>query len=112
MTISDIEVNDVLLFGEKVTSVIKIKADDLHTFHRISCNGEELVRCSKNTEVLINSLGEESKLQYEEIEKPKYMNHLVTDKGGFKLNGLLIGEYSRGVDRHLSEEAMNGILKK
>tara|TARA_A200000113_G_scaffold220870_1_gene231695 strand:+ start:644 stop:2245 length:1602 start_codon:yes stop_codon:yes gene_type:complete len=110
--ISDIEVNDVLLFGEKVTSVIKIKADDLHTFHRISCNGEELVRCSKNTEVLINSLGEESKLQYEEIEKPKYMNHLVTDKGGFKLNGLLIGEYSRGVDRHLSEEAMNGILKK
>ena len=111
MPISDIDINDVLLFGEKVTSVIKIKADDLHTFHRISCNGEELVGAQKYRS-FDKQLGEESKLQYEEIEKPKYMNHLVTDKGGFKLNGLLIGEYSRGVDRHLSEEAMNGILKK
>lgn len=109
--ISDIEVNDVLLFGERVTSAIKIKADDLHTFHRISCNGEEIIKCSKNTDITIDSLGEESCLEYEEIEKPKYMNHLVTDKGGFKLNGIHVGEYSRGVDRHLSEEAMNGILK-
>ena len=112
ISISEIEVNDVLLFGEKVTSVIKIKADDLNNFHRISCDGQEIVRCSKNTDVTIDSLGEDCKLHYEEIEKPKYMNHLVTDKGGFKLNGVLIGEYSRGIDRHLSEDAMNGILKK
>lgn len=108
--ISDLEVNDVLLFGEKVTSVIKVKADDLSRFHRITFNGEEILRCSKNTDVTIDSLGE-GELEYEEIERPPYMNHLVTDKGGFKLNGVLIGEYSRGVDRHLSEEAMNGILK-
>ena len=108
--ISDIEVNDVLLFGEKVTSVIKAKADDLNSFHSISHNGSEILRCSKNTDVTIDSLGEDD-LDFEEVEKPRFMNHLVTDKGGFRLSGLLIGEYSRGVDRHLSDEALNGILK-
>ena len=108
--ISDIEVNDVLLFGEKVKSVIKAKADDLNLFHSISHNGSEILRCSKNTDVTIDSLGEDN-LDFEEVEKPRFMNHLVTDKGGFRLGGLMIGEYSRGVDRHLSEEALNGILK-
>lgn len=108
--ISNIEVNDVLLFGEKVTSVIKAKADDLNSFHSISHNGSEIIRCSKNTDVKIDSLGEDN-LDFEEVEKPRFMNHLVTDKGGFKLSGLMIGEYSKGVDRHLSEEALNGILK-
>lgn len=108
--ISDIEVNDVLLFGEKVTSVIKAKADDLNSFRSISHDGSVILRCSKNTDVTIDSLGEDD-LEFEEVENPRFMNHLVTDKGGFRLNGLLIGEYSRGVDRHLSEEALNGILK-
>lgn len=108
--ISNIEVNDVLLFGEKVTSIIKAKADDLNSFHSISQNGNEILRCSKNTDITIDSLGD-GNLDFEEVEKPRFMHHLVTDKGGFKLGGLLIGEYSRGVDRHLSEEALNGILK-
>jgi hypothetical protein len=107
--ISNIEVNDVLLFGEKVTSIIKVKADDINSFHSISHNGNEILRCSKNTDITIDSLGEDN-LDFEEVEKPRFMNHLVTYKGGFKLSGLLIGDYSRGVDRHLSYAALNGIL--
>ena len=45
--ISDIEVNDVLLFGEKVKSVIKAKADDLNLFHSISHNGSEFLDALK-----------------------------------------------------------------
>jgi len=105
--IKDIEVNDILLFGEEVKTIIVVKADDIIGHDSVFYDGEYILSCAKNTEVYVDSLGSQELLTREHCETFDMAYHLITNKGGFRTKGLIIGDYNRGVDRYLPEEQFN-----
>jgi len=105
--IKEVEVNDVLLFGEEVKTVIIVKADDINGHDSIFYDGEYILSCAKNTEVYVDSLGSQELLTREDCETSEIAYHLITNKGGFRTKGVIIGDYNRGIDRFLPEEHFN-----
>lgn len=101
-----LNVGDVLLYGETVDSIIKIKSDDME-FYNLMSEGNFITSVSKNTEVIIDSL---DNIVWSKTESPDICYHLVTDKGGFKLPGLFVGSYNRGIDRYLEGDKNRGGL--
>jgi len=104
--LKDLNVKDVLLYGETVNSIIKIQSDDME-FYNLMQGDNIILSVAKNTEVIIDSL---DTIVWKKIESPTVCYHIVTDKGGFKLPGLFIGSYNRGIDRYLEEDKSRGGL--
>jgi hypothetical protein len=102
--IVDIDVGDILQHGEIVNSVVKIGCTDIERFEKIVINGESVISCTANVEVEIDSLGDETEIKREKCQAPEFAYHLVTDKGYFKISGLKIGDYNRGIERYLSDD--------
>ena len=105
--IKDVEVNDVLLFGEEVKTIIVVKSDDIIGHESVFYDGEKILSCTKNTEVYLDSLGSQDLLTRELSEPFPLAYHLITNKRGFRTKGVIIGDYNRGVDRHLPDEYFN-----
>ena len=63
--------------------------------------------CAKNTEVYVDSLGSQELLTREDCESFEIAYHLITNKGGFRTKGVIIGDYNRGIERFLPEEHFN-----
>lgn len=102
--IGDVEVGDILQHGEVVNSVVKIGCADIDRFDKIIVGGNTLLSCTSNVEVDIDSLGDGVELEREQCQAPEFAYHFVTDKGFFKISGLKIGDYNRGIERYLSED--------
>ena len=102
--IGEIEVGDILQHGEIVNSVVKIGCTDIDRFEKIMIDGQPIISCTSNVEVDIDSLGDGSEMEREECQAPEFAYHLVTDKGYFKMSGLKIGDYNRGIERYLSDD--------
>ena len=102
--IKDIEVNDVLLFGEEVKTIVVVKADDIIGHDSVFFDGEHILTCARNTEIYADSLGSHEQLTREPCEAFPVAYHLITNKGGFRAKGVIIGDYNRGIDRYLPEE--------
>ena len=102
--IGEIEVGDILQHGEIVNSVVKIGCTDIDRFEKIFIDGQPIISCTSNVEVDIDSLGDGSEMEREECQAPEFAYHLVTDKGYFKMSGLKIGDYNRGIERYLSDD--------
>lgn len=105
--IKDLKVEDKLFFGETIKSIIKVKCDDID-FYDISAGNTFVVSATQNTELI--RLGNNEPLTWNKTESPLVCYHVVTDKGGFKLPGLFVGSYNRGVDRYLEGDKMHGGL--
>ena len=105
--IKDVEVNDVLLFGEEVKTVIIVKTDDINGHDSVFYDGEYILSCAKNTEIYVDSLGSQDLLTREDCESYEIAYHLITNKGGFRTKGVIIGDYNRGIERFLPEEHFN-----
>ena len=104
VVIGEVEVGDILQHGEIVNSVIKIGCTDIDRFDNIIIDGNIVLSCTSNVEVDIDSLGDGADLERQECLAPDFAYHLVTDKGYFKMSGLKIGDYNRGIERYLSNE--------
>lgn len=102
--IKDIEVNDVLLFGEAVKTIVKITCYDVEEFCSFRHYDEEILRGTANLDVSIHSLADDNELIKVKIEPPAFAYHIVTDTGNFKANGLLIGDYNRAIDQFFSSD--------
>lgn len=100
--IKDIEVNDVLQFGEAVRTVVEITCDDVEEFCSFRHGEDEVLRGTANLDVSIHSLGNDVELVRVKVEPPPIAYHIVTDNGYFKTNGLNIGDYNRGIDQYFS----------
>ena len=102
ISIKDIEVNDVLQFGEAIRTIVKISCDGISSFCRFTHNGEEVLCATSNIDVRINSLEGDKYLVKEKIIPPEFAYHIVTDCGVLKINGLEIGDYNKGIDKYIS----------
>lgn len=107
--IKDVNVEDRLLYGETVKTIIKIKSDDV-SFYDISSGDTIILSATKNTEVI--SLGRQKPLLWKKTSSPLVCYQLITNRGGFKLPGLFIGSYNRSVDRYLNEDKLKGGLSE
>lgn len=104
VNICDIEVNDVLRFGERVTGIVKIKADDLETKHFI-LGKQNIVKGGPNLQVCDTDLGMRSTLDmYGEKVKCDYVYHIITNKRTFHVNGIKFYDYNSCIDKYLKLE--------
>jgi len=97
-----VTVNDVLSFGEVVKSVVQVKASDIETYQSFYANGSKLFSCAANIEVIESYLPDSVQIIKETVAPPALGYHLVTDTGKFHVQGVVVGDYNAGFDRHLS----------
>lgn len=106
INIKDIEVNNILKFGERVIGIIKIKADDLEVKEFILENGYNF-KGGPNLHICDVDLGMVSTLDLYGIkseEKEKYLYHLITDKSTFYVNGVRFYDYNSCIEKYLDLE--------
>lgn len=101
--ICELEVNDILRYGERVYGIVKIKASDLeqHTY-----NYEFIDIIGRNIHFIDKNLGVFStkKMEGPPARNSKYLYHLITDKQCFHINGYMILDYNSCVDCYLDKE--------
>lgn len=98
--IKDVEVNDVLRFGEQVQGIVKTKADDmfyLRDFKNENLKGSGNVSINDPEIGVINT----SYLTSGTPIYPDYIYNLITDTGFYHVNGVRIGDYNSGLDQFL-----------
>ena len=104
-------VGDILWYGETVESMIRVKTDDIHAFYDISYKGELLVSATKNIDiVLLNRYPGE--LTWTKREAPPECIHIITNKNGFQMKHVFIGDYNRGIDRYMTDDILNKSYRK
>lgn len=102
--ISNIEVNDVLKFGERVLGIVKIKSNQIELKEYIFENNL-ILKGGPNLQICDSDLGIISTLDcYGEKIKSKYIYHLITDKRTFMVNGIKLYDYNSCLDKYLSDK--------
>ena len=103
INIKDVEINDILKFGEKVLGVIKIDAKNLNNIREFNIN-KNTINGSSNLVFKDETLGRyNSTLNMIGIkkDKPKYLYHLITDTKKFMINDLEFFDYSFSLEHCL-----------
>lgn len=104
INICDVEVNNVLRFGERVTGIVKIKADDLE-IKQFNLSKQNIVSGGPNLQVCDSDLGMRSTLDmYGEKVKSDYIYHIITNKRTFHVNGIKFYDYNSCIDKYLESE--------
>lgn len=110
MNINKIEVNDILRFGERVTGIVKIKADDLET-KQIVVGNKNIIEGGPNLQICDPDLGIISTLEvYGERINVAYVYHLITDKRTFHVNGIKFHDYNQCIDKYLEKANIMNLL--
>lgn len=93
--IKDVEVNDRLICGAVVETVLKVKTDDINEFCEITYSNGLIILAAKNTEFIVGDKTFETRI----VPPPDICYHIVTDCGGFKITDVFISDYNRGIDK-------------
>ena len=104
LPIEDIDVNDVLRFGETVIGIVKVDGKDINKIKEYSIDSNRILRSTQNIRISDPDLGSiiSYKMDGTDIDdKSEYLYHLVTNTGGFTVNGIHIGDYNSGLEQHL-----------
>ena len=102
--IKDVNVNDVLRFGERVVGVVKINANDLTT-KKYYLENKQVIYGGPNLQICDSDLGMINMLDmYGEIIHEKTIYHLITDKKTFYVNGIKFYDYNACIDKFLHLE--------
>ena len=104
VNIKNVEVNDVLKFGERVVGVVKIKSSDLHCKEYYLADGC-IIKGGPNLQINDVDLGKMSTLNmHGEQVKEDYLYHLITNKKSFYVNGIRFLDYNSCIDNYLDLE--------
>jgi len=102
-TISKLEINDVLEFGEKVCGIVKLDCRDINVpLSEIYIN--DTVICFTSNNIIISSKIPEENIQMEVLnntKRPKYLYHILTDTGSFFIQGIQFGDYNKSIEYFL-----------
>lgn len=104
VNIRKIKVNDILWGGDKVYGIVKLDAKSINGVYKFNLDNDSHIITSKNIFIkhrefnTINTFN----LKGIEIEKPKYLYHILTDTGTFLLNGVRVYDYNSCVDMYLN----------
>jgi len=103
LPIQDIEVNDVLRFGETVLGVVKLDAQDVVNVKEYCLDGTRAIRASGNVLIIDDDLGSINTHVIDglDVAKSRFLYHLVTDTGSFVVDGVRVGDYNTGLEQHL-----------
>ena len=92
ISIKDVEVNDILRFGEQVYGIVKIDTSKLKGVYEYYLEDGKKIKSSKHILIKDSDLGtiNTGNLSGFQIEKPKYLYHLLTNMGTYVVNGIRI----------------------
>jgi hypothetical protein len=101
--IQEVEVNDVLRFGETVLGIVKLDARDVVCTKEYNLDTTRSLRGSGNILILDGDLGTICTYSIDgaEVQGERYLYHLVTDVGSFVTDGVRVGDYNTGLEQHL-----------
>lgn len=103
LPIQELEVNDVLRFGETVLGTVKLDAKDVICTKEYRLDAIRSLRGSGNILILDRDLGTISthSIDGTETQGERYLYNLVTDCGSFVADGVRVGDYNTGLEQHL-----------
>ena len=109
INIKDIQVNDILKYGERVVGTVKINGSDIKLFkHNVN---DDIITGSANLQIYNPDLGIfnntlEQTIYSEEVvkDKPEILYHLLTDTCDFSVNNLNIFDYNGAIESFLDED--------
>jgi hypothetical protein len=101
VSIKDIDVNDVLRFGECVTGVVEISCSDMIGIGEYNIYDNCILNCTGN--IQLQDLGNLNTFEIEPttIKRADYAYHLLTDRGSFMVNGTRVGDYNTSLEKYL-----------
>lgn len=106
-TISKLEINDVLEFGEKVCGIVKVDCDGIISgvidYHLNETN-DIVISCTSNVVIINNGSSAPKNIHVEivnEAKRPKYVYHILTDTGSFVIQGIRFGDYNKSIEHFL-----------
>lgn len=105
ISIKDIEVNDILKFGEQVYGIVKIDTSKLKGIYEYYLEDGKKIKSSQHILIKDSDLGtiNTANLSGLQIEKPKYLYHLLTNVGTYVINGVRIGDYNTGIEMYINK---------
>lgn len=108
LSIKDIEVNDILRFGERVLGIVKIDATKLNGIYEFYLEDGNIIKCTKNIEINYN-LGkiDTNFIEGNELSNIKYLYNILTDKHSFTINNVNVSHYNSAIEKHLSQANSN-----
>lgn len=103
--ISDIKLNDILKYGEKVVGIIKIDAtniDDMYEYYSNTNNDKLFI--GKNIVYQCNNIIKNKLIRKQNFKNInfKYLYHLVTDRETFHIKNIKVGDYNSCLDINLT----------
>ena len=104
--IKDIQVNDILRFGERVVGIVEINARDLDNINEYYL-GEEIIKGSANLPIIDEELDISNLNELEGTLLTKKRNklyHLLTDRGCFIVNGIRFGDYNTCLENYIDND--------
>lgn len=102
VNISDIKVNDILRFGEKVTGIVEI---DGNCIYKYSIDGKTFIG-GPNLWINDNDLGNFSTLAIDSkstIQKKCKLYQIITNTGNFKINGIQFMDYNSAIEQIMGD---------
>jgi hypothetical protein len=109
ISIKDVEVNDILRFGERVLGKIILDATNIHHIKTCSFDGK-IIQGSSNLQTSDNDLGNIYlfDLDGDFVKHKKYLYHLITDTGKFSVNGIYFKDYyNSGLENFMENENLD-----
>ena len=102
INISELMVNDVLRFGERVTGIVKISASKVKTINEYLFDNK-CIKCTGNVLINHEELGTVNTcaLSGSEINE-EFLYNITTNTGKFTANGICVHDYSSGLEQHLN----------
>jgi hypothetical protein len=109
--ISEIEVNDVLKFGEIVVGIVKIDATKLSGVYEYYL-GDKIIKGGPNLHLLESNLGiiDTTKIKGIPIKNVEFVYHLITDTRSYNVNGLKICDYNSCTDKFMNIQRFHILL--
>ena len=107
--IKDVEVNDILKFGERVIGTVEIDSRDIKTFKHIINNkniygGANLQIYKFDLGIFNNTLDDDIfSIKDEKHEKYDKLYHLLTDKNSLTIDGIIFYDYNGAIDSFLEK---------
>ena len=100
--LKNIQVNDQLYSGERVTGVVKIDTKNIYAVKKYKFKDFEIIG-APNIHFKDVDLGNFNtlKLQADEVEKPSILYHILTDTGFFNIDGHKLRDYNSAIENIL-----------
>jgi len=105
VNISDVKVNDILRFGEKVVGIVEIDGDNISNIYKYSIDGKTFIG-GPNLWINDNDLGKFSTLALDSkiaIQKKCKLYQIITNTGNFKINGIQFMDYNSAIEQIMGD---------